>query len=105
MDVADTGMKEESGQPRKHRISDVPVKKWHRPSTDATSTRRQPASLHKVVSFTELFDKARDFEKVIAAIRIAHDHVFPSGSRDSSGNRMAIALGRHVENRGPQVRS
>src|SRR5262245_30069666 len=67
-----------------------------------TSPRRQPAALHEVVAFPQFANESGYVPKVVAVVRIAHDHVSPTRDLNTAAEGMTVSARRHPHDPGAE---
>ena len=91
VDVANLGPEHVACQEREHRIAQPAMQPGHGARFHRAAAGRQPATLHQVVSLSQLGDELRDVAEVVAVVRVAHDHVAPARRADAAHQGVAIA--------------
>src|SRR4051812_1724425 len=62
---------------REHRIPKPAMQEGHCPGPPRSPARRQPTALHEVVVLAEFLHEFWDLLKIVAVVRVTHDHVTP----------------------------
>src|SRR5215831_19413115 len=74
----------------------------HGAGKHSTSPRRQPAALHEVVALPQFANESGHVPKVVAVVRIAHDHVSPAGGLNTTAEGVTISTLLHPHDPGAE---